>query len=105
MLEEHEWSEVSPLLSRRIEMIKDFRRAHGASLDEALEEVRWDGALVRYREITGYTETDSQNIRHHRLRAFGPPCLTCGKPLRTSRAKLCAACGAPAESGKAPPEH
>jgi hypothetical protein len=87
--------EVYPELIGGIEKIKNYRIAHGASLEQAKNEVYRDGALRRYRQITGYPENNPQNIWHHRLSKFGPPCSTCGKPLRTPRAKLCAECGAP----------
>jgi hypothetical protein len=53
-----------------------------------------EAALARYFEITGFRETNPNAIWHHRLSLFGPPCASCGKLLRTPRAKLCAACGA-----------
>jgi hypothetical protein len=53
--------------------------------------------LARYYQITGFRETNPAAIGHHRLSLFGPPCPSCGKPLRTPRAKWCAACGAPRE--------
>lgn len=50
-------------------------------------------ALQVYEEITGFHETNKNALWHHRLSVYGPPCLHCGKPLRTTRAKHCAACG------------
>src|SRR6267154_23775 len=49
--------------------------------------------LQRYCEITCFEETNANAIWHHQLSKYGPPCRNCGKPLRTPRAKLCAACG------------
>lgn len=34
---------------------------------------------------------------HHRIDLYGPPCSTCGKPLRTPIARRCASCGHPSE--------
>jgi hypothetical protein len=41
-------------------------------------------------KITGYKETDTDVLWHRRLSEFGPPCLTCGKLLRTPKVKFCA---------------
>ncbi len=49
--------------------------------------------LATYVRITGYVETNPAAVWHHRLALYGPPCSSCGKPLRTPKAKLCAACG------------
>ncbi len=94
MLDEREWQEVVPLLTKGIEQIKQYRIDHGVSLAEAKHAVYGDGALQRYFEITGFRETNVNALWHHRLAMFGPPCSVCGKPLRTARAKMCAACGA-----------
>ncbi len=85
MLDEQEWHEVAPLLRIRPEDI-------GA---------RRQGALDRYYAITGFRETEPNAIHHHRIRLYGPPCEACGKPLRTPRAKWCAACGADADQATA----
>ncbi len=50
--------------------------------------------LGRYRELTGFSETNPNAVWHHVSSLHGPPCAFCGKPLRTPRAKMCAACGA-----------
>jgi hypothetical protein len=49
--------------------------------------------LQRYFEVAGFQETNANAIWHHQLSQYGPPCQNCGKPLRTPRAKICAACG------------
>jgi len=51
-------------------------------------------ALDAYERITGFKETNINALFHHRLQDHGPDCGACGKPLRTSRASFCAACGA-----------
>ena len=96
MLDEHEWEQLGGALSDGIRQIKDYRTLHGASLAEARQHVSGTDALDRYFALTGHRETDPDALWHHRLSLFGPPCGVCGKPLRTSRAKFCAECGAPA---------
>jgi DNA-directed RNA polymerase subunit RPC12/RpoP len=93
MLDEHEWELIKPGLTETQEGIKAHRKAHGTSLREALVRVYGSGALRRYFELTGFREANINAILHHRLSQFGPPCATCGKPLRTPRAKLCVECG------------
>src|SRR5262249_20731069 len=90
MLEEHEWEQVLPDL--RLESVRQYRQTHGVSFQEAKEHYG-EAALERYYQITGFRETNINALWHHRLSLFGPPCRACGKPLRTPRAKLCAACG------------
>lgn len=46
-----------------------------------------------YERITGTREVNPNAIRHHGVALYGPPCEACGKPYRTPKAKLCAACG------------
>ena len=64
----------------------------------------WDREEVRayfvparrtYAEMTGETDVEHEEIIKHRRSAYGPPCTTCGKPLRTPKASHCAECGAP----------
>ncbi len=96
MLEPQEWERVSPLLSEATQQVKRYREAHGASIEEARCATNFGHeALGLYHEITGYKETNADALWHHQLNQFGPPCASCGKPLRTPHAKLCAECGAP----------
>lgn len=76
MLDEDEWALIAPLLARSVD--PEPRQA----------------ALDLYAEMTGLRETNINAIWHHRIADYGPPCGFCGKPLRTPKAKLCAACGA-----------
>lgn len=60
---------------------------------------RYRGLRKAYQRIAGCDIRDREwgIDRHafaaHRISIYGPPCTYCGKPLRTPRAKLCAACG------------
>src|SRR6266851_689664 len=56
---------------------------------------QYGAALAEYERITGYRETNFAAIWHHRLALYGPPCKSCGKPLRTPQAKLCGSCMTP----------
>jgi hypothetical protein len=93
MLDASEWERVGPVLTNRVQAIKDYREKTGASLEEAVKGAPWE-ALAVYREITGYAETNINALWHHRIELYGPPCHACSKPLRTPVAKRCVECGA-----------
>ena len=44
-------------------------------------------------ELAG-EKCDRAEVTNHLLSKIGPPCAQCDKPLRTSKASMCAACGA-----------
>ncbi len=94
MLEEHEWEQIAPHLTQALTEIKDHRETHRISPAEAKARGYGTQPLERYFQLTGFRETNVDALWHHRLALFGPPCRACGKPLRTPRAKTCAACGA-----------
>ncbi len=56
-------------------------------------EERFAPFLAEYERITGYHATNFNAVWHHRLSLLGDPCVNCGKPLRSPRARFCAACG------------
>jgi hypothetical protein len=78
MLDENEWARMQPHL-------------HAAPSDP----FALDTALDLYEEMTGLREPNINAIFHHRIADQGPPCASCGKPLRTPKASFCAACGTP----------
>jgi hypothetical protein len=97
MLEEHEWSEVQRPHLAAISATKTLRAERGLSVRDAQRNERvqrhFATMLQAYARITGFAETNPNAVLHHRASLYGPPCDGCGKPLRTPRAKFCAACG------------
>ena len=91
MLEEDEYRRVVMDRTAISEYLKDPTQNMGQLKVEWFQRM-CDG----YEAITGVRESASSNVFHHRLADYGPPCSNCGKPLRTARAKFCAACGHPA---------
>ena len=65
---------------------------------DAREELPYQLLLDRFFELTGDTETRYDHIPRHFDSAVGPDCTSCGRPLRTERASMCAACGAKVDS-------
>ena len=92
MLDEAEWAQVEPYLINHISAIKAYREEHHVDLAEARKRVP-DLACAAYERLTGFHETNSAAIFHHRLSIYGPPCPRCGRLLRTPEASFCASCG------------
>jgi hypothetical protein len=90
MLDEEEFAAWDAVFSRCIQLAKSARRdgTHITEMDSAFGEAR-----LLYSHVTGAPDTDHNEIRHHRLWNFGPPCGSCGRPLRTPEARMCAECG------------
>ncbi|HEV2322457.1 MAG TPA: hypothetical protein VGS10_00780 [Terracidiphilus sp.] len=95
MLDEQEYAEITSLYQAGVQSVKDYRTQTGAPLSAVPLAERFSAMLTRYKEMTGYTETNPNAVMHHRLSLYGPPCSNCGKPLRTPKAKLCGSCMAP----------
>ena len=93
MLEDHEWAVVEPLLRDSLSELKRYRQEHNVSFAAAKEKAFGRAALDKYRELTGFNETNINALWHHYISLYGPPCISCGKPLRTPKATFCAACG------------
>jgi hypothetical protein len=94
MLNEAEWEQIARHLTNAIEQIKQYRQAHGVSIQEAMAAGYGQEALALYYKMTGFRETNLDALWHHRASLLGPPCHKCGKPLRTPQAQHCAECGA-----------
>lgn len=93
MLDEDEWARLDPLLIASIENIQRYRHRHDVALSEVpIPEMYW-AASEMFSKLTGVRDIAPEALWHHRLSLYGPPCAHCGKPLRTPRARLCAACG------------
>ena len=94
MLTEAEWKILQPHLIESLEEIKRHRVAHGSSIEEARAAGFGRAALDCYFRITGYRESNPDNLWRYRRADYGPLCKACGKPLRTPAARHCVECGA-----------
>jgi len=92
MLDDREWGRVGAALTNSVRAIKTYREKHSVPLNQARTET-FREALALYREISGFSETNPNALWHHRIELYGPPCSSCGKPLRTPVAKRCFECG------------
>jgi len=81
MLDKEEFAIASKLYSNGFKIPKEDRQE------------RFKKLLDYYNGLTGFGETEPNAIMHHSLEQIGPDCESCGKPYRTPKAKLCAACG------------
>lgn len=81
MLNEKEYVIASKLYTKGFKTLREGRQE------------RFKELLDYYNDLTGFGETEPNAIMHHAIALFGPDCENCGKPYRTSKAKLCVACG------------
>ena len=93
MLDETEFRAVSELLPEGIAATEAFREQAGLAPGEFNLQERFIPALEAYHRITGFREANPDVLWHHSLSLYGPPCPGCGRPFRTPKAPLCAACG------------
>lgn len=94
MLDDEEWKILSPHLTEALQEIKQHRQKHGSTIEEARAAGAGRAALDCYFQLTGYRETNPDNLWRYRRSDYGPTCTRCGKPLRKPAAKHCAECGA-----------
>lgn len=99
-LGEDEWREVAPIFYEPEDRIENHRLSSRARKTRSPEDVAAVPVLAKYNELTGFFESNTNAIWHHRRVLFGPVCDTCGKPVRTPRARFCAECGTTTEVGR-----
>jgi hypothetical protein len=74
-------------------LVTSKRGSKGGQNMAEIKERMFGPVLREYERVTGFRETNPNAVYHHRLSLYGSPCSNCGKPLRTQRARYCAACG------------
>jgi hypothetical protein len=94
MLDDKEWAVLHPHLIESLQEIKRHRETHNSTIEQARAAGFGKAALDCYFQLTGYRETNPDNLWRYKASDYGPPCESCGKPLRTASAKLCGECGA-----------
>jgi hypothetical protein len=94
LLNEEEWAEFWPLNRENIKALVDDINEFGGSLSEAIARTKPSHkGILKYKEMTGITLTDVQQLNFLCLADYGALCSNCGKPFRSPRAHLCAECG------------
>jgi hypothetical protein len=98
MLDESEFAAIRAAYSLEVAEVQQFRRLNNAGLAEAITAVP-SRVLPMYEEMAisaGFEalQVAPEHVIQHRIAGLGAACRTCGKPLRTPAAKLCAECGA-----------
>ena len=101
MVDEAEWELIERAEEEGFELVEAERRRRGLPrlppvelVDPSLrhfEDLR--AMLAMYRLLTGHEVGFMAAVYDHRMSRHGPPCPECGKPLRSRRARYCAACG------------
>jgi len=95
LLDEQEFAEIASLNLSSIKLTKELRAQSGVSLKDPSIDVLFQPVRDRYEQLTSMKESNHNAIMHHRLSLYGPPCVSCGKPLRSPQSKLCGSCMAP----------
>jgi len=97
MLDEAEYAEIARLHSESTLAAKEYRRQSDTTLADTPLRDFFAPVYAHYEQLTGVREQDHDEILHHRISLYGPPCNQCRKPLRTPKAKLCGACMHPVD--------
>ena len=91
--------------SRGMQVVEEEYRRRGRVFKpmqlESIVAQRLQPMLEMYRLLTGFVETNPSAVWHHKVDEYGPPCPKCRKPLRTTEARFCAACGFGQEDARA----
>jgi hypothetical protein len=92
-LDEEEYLQAWEVYGECMNRIKSFRKENNAEINKTPIGNFFEPVRTTYEKITGYKNMHHNAVMHHRLSLLGPDCPSCGKPLRTSKAKLCPECG------------
>ncbi|WP_428242733.1 hypothetical protein [Gynuella sp.] len=92
MLNEEEWSQLSPLLKDTIKKIKNYRATHNCDIATARANCCPE-ATAKFEALTGYKNMGYDVMFYLRRSSYGPKCKRCGKLFRTPKAKWCVGCG------------
>jgi hypothetical protein len=93
MLDESEYEQVRAAYESCLRSVKNYREQHNAALKDTPLAELWRPVQRLYAQLTDVVGLDPEHILKHRISALGPPCVKCGRPLRTPQAKKCASCG------------
>lgn len=99
MLDEDEFFLVDGLYIECMRAGKTERVAKALPASASLIDAMFEPVRREYERLTGFANCHQNAVMHHRLSLYGPACTSCGKPLRTPRARHCASCGASSATG------
>jgi hypothetical protein len=96
MLDDEEFAIIDRLFAQAVRAIKESYHLNSPATNREFISDQYRPMLEAYRRLTGQEYSGRPEVlMHHRISKYGLPCTKCGKPLRTPKAKLCAACGEP----------
>jgi hypothetical protein len=98
MMNEREFAQFETAYAVAVRSVKSYRARRNASLATTPLARLYRPVRALYREFSRRAGlrvplVSVDHLRQHRLTDYGPPCRSCGLPLRTPDARLCAACG------------
>lgn len=93
MLDEIEFKKIWDIYGSCMRDAKQSRKKNNAPIDEITMDDLFRPVREEYEKMTGFHNIHHNSIIHHEINAFGQECPSCGKPLRTQKAKICAECG------------
>jgi hypothetical protein len=92
MLSDSEFDQLNVDGGKYVRELRDQRELTGLSRADLFNSGWLPSILVDYKRLTGVHETNFNSIWHHKTSIYGPPCIHCGKVLRTPQASFCFLC-------------
>ncbi|MFK7754464.1 MAG: hypothetical protein AB8B51_18185 [Sedimentitalea sp.] len=94
LLSDTEYEPYRQYFTRQHHLAMRYRKQSGLPIDQAMaQEPEGLALLDQCFADTGVGLMDVASLRNLRAASYGNPCPNCEMPLRTPKAKLCAACG------------